>query len=71
MFTCFLPHALLQCVKYCACVDLFHSSGCCAETYKPPEQPKGDESSSMSAKDQLTLDDYILPYVDDSDSDED
>ena len=25
----------------------------------------------MSAKDQLTMDDYVLPYIDDSDTEED
>ena len=25
---------------------------------------------TMSAKDQLTMDDYILPYIDDSDTEE-
>ena len=42
-----------------------------AETYKRPEKNKKADGESMSAKDQLTLDDYILPYVDDSDTDED
>ena len=40
------------------------------ETYKRPDKSKQAGGESMSAKDQLTLDDYILPYVDDSDSDE-
>mmetsp|Transcript_37553 Transcript_37553/g.106050 ORF Transcript_37553/g.106050 Transcript_37553/m.106050 type:complete len:239 (+) Transcript_37553:51-767(+) len=41
-------------------------------SYKRPEKEKKKEGDdTMSAKDQLTLDDYILPYVDDSDSDED
>lgn len=31
----------------------------------------GKKEEEISAKDQLTLDDYILPYIDDSDSDED
>lgn len=41
------------------------------ETYKRPVKGQQGSGESMSAKDQLTLDDYILPYIDDSDSDED
>lgn len=41
------------------------------ETYKDPDLDGSNADGSMSAKDQLTLDDYILPYVDDSDTDED
>ena len=38
------------------------------------EEKKAEEDEeggfSMSAKDQLTMDDYVLPYVDDSDTED-
>lgn len=46
-----------------------------APTVPPPEevmeQPQAGLSEVMTGRDQLTADDYILPYIDDSDTEQD
>lgn len=43
----------------------------CAEEREEKKAEETEEGGfSMSAKDQLTMDDYVLPYVDDSDTED-
>jgi hypothetical protein len=47
---------------------------CCAEaTYEEEKKAEQDEEGALtlSAKDQLTLSDYELPYIDEDDTEED